>query len=92
MTHTPGIWWAEPHTKTETLVMAAVDGGQEVVARVQSTGYAGEMDANARLIAAAPDLLEALKRLTRDMETPRTRKATEAWDAARAAIAKAEGR
>jgi hypothetical protein len=43
------------------------------------------------LLACAPDLLEALKRLTRDMETPRTRRATEAWDAARAAIAKAEG-
>lgn len=48
-----------------------------------------EQEANARLIAAAPELLEALRALLQEMETPRSRKASDAWDAARAAIAKA---
>lgn len=52
-----------------------------------------EQEANARLIAAAPELLEALKRLTEGME------ASGGWDGddedfdtAMKAIAKAEGR
>ena len=44
-----------------------------------------ELDSNARLIAAAPDLLEALRGLMRDPEGSAAR------DAAWAAIAKAEG-
>jgi len=54
---------------------------------------------NAYLIADAPtllrqrdELLAALKDLLRDMETPRTAKASAAWDRARAVVAKAEGK
>lgn len=47
--------------------------------------YGGSI-ANARLIAAAPDLLEALKGVLRVAD-----RKTDEFDAARAAIAKAEG-
>jgi len=46
-----------------------------------------ELRANARLIAAAPELLEALKGVVRVAD-----RATDEFDAARAAISKAEGR
>lgn len=45
-------------------------------------------EADARLIAAAPDMLEALKNLVNSFEKHRPK---EYWDAARAAIARAEG-
>jgi len=54
---------------------------------------------NAYLIADAPtllrqrdELLAALKDLLRDMETPRSGKATVAWDRARTVVAKVEGK
>jgi hypothetical protein len=51
--------------------------------RKHQTHFAPEREADARLISAAPDLLEALKELTLEMGMT---------DKARAAIAKAEGR
>jgi len=45
-------------------------------------------EADARLIAAAPAMLEALKNLLNSFEKHRPK---EYWDAARAAIARAEG-
>lgn len=97
MSHTPGPWavgdkrgvWAGP------VVMA--NDGQRGVAFV-----CGESDANARLIAAAPDLLAACEalcdRLTGWMDETaaddddRERQDEAALDMADAAIAKAEGR
>ena len=55
---------------------------------------AAEFDANARLIAAAPDLLAALKAMV-DLDTgdrPELWRYSKQFDDARAAIAKAEGR
>lgn len=53
-----------------------------------------ESDANARLIAAAPDLLASLKEVAYELSTIRNRRLTigetAALDMARAAIAKAE--
>lgn len=50
----------------------------------------GDEIANARLIAAAPDLLEALRAVRRNCSTLGMDKAV--WDEVDAAIAKAEGR
>lgn len=83
--HTPGPWSAD-HDNVRT----PADGG--MVAKV-----AGDTDAqayaNARLIAAAPDLLAALRDLVSAEGLPEGY-ANRAMliDAARAALAKAEGR
>lgn len=61
--HTPGIWYLSgEHTK---YVEALLDNGfTQEVASVGPTladgGYGEQQQANARLIAAAPELLEAL--------------------------------
>jgi ketosteroid isomerase-like protein len=88
--HTPGPWTVadnnEVHCDAKTIAMVAdLNWGQYRDA--EDNGEA-EFEANARLIAAAPELLEALKALT-DADTDFTR----AWakEAARAAIAKATG-
>ena len=54
----------------------------------QMSDTVGEMDANARLIAAAPSLLAALETLTREWDLGRSPLASE-WSKARVAIAKA---
>ena len=84
--HTPGPWSA-----VEEGVYCSAG---PVVARVDGRGFEQyaprdhqERDANARLIAAAPDLLSALKSVVSLSDRKH-----EAWDAAKAAIKKAEGR
>ena len=110
--HTPGPWWLE--TDPEHFdSLTTVTGGQRMNAKphawpaypltvqVGGTATLNEMQANARLIAAAPDLLEALKQCRlalepyddvkpRDWKTDREKLAF-AHQAARAAIAKAGG-
>ena len=58
--HTPGPWWVEKdgsaEHRNEANVINGADGTMIVYGQVN--------DADARLIAAAPDLLEALKTLT----------------------------
>ena len=51
-----------------------------------------EMHANARLIAAAPDMLAALRQVVDETAGGMVPPSTDAIDAARVAIAKAEGR
>lgn len=85
MSHTPGPWavgdkrgvWAGP------VVMA--DSGRRGIAFV-----CGESDANARLIAAAPDLLDAVEELLiylADWDDPDN----DTCQRARAAVAKVKG-
>ena len=83
--HTPGPW-AYHNTPTPFIHVAA--GGLPICQIYTSTAHGqsmGEQFANARLIAAAPDLLEALQML---LEFPNTGPAT---SAAREAITKATG-
>jgi len=69
--HTPGPWFAdEPHSgdaDRAVYSLTAVNKSRHYVARVYGGGPLAprdpEMDANARLIAAAPDMLRALERL-----------------------------
>jgi hypothetical protein len=83
-THTPGPWKKSKYGELKN------PEGQQVM--VWGCGIAhsmrtSETEANARLIAAAPDLLEALKEIVQRNEIQH-------WfnlDQARAAIAKAEG-
>jgi hypothetical protein len=56
--HTPGPWTAQAW---QHVTAHNADGFSVIVADVKYV--AGETDANARLIAAAPDLLEALSDL-----------------------------
>lgn len=55
--HTPGPWLHTPGANDAGFIRAAVGGG---IASVHFREDLGEMDANRRLIAAAPELLEAL--------------------------------
>jgi hypothetical protein len=68
------------------------DGEQAIHRRNRTDPYEG----NARLIAAAPDLLGALRFLLAFYDPGQTHLDTNAWKAAetsaRAAVAKAEGR
>ena len=88
--HTPGPWvvWDDG----VTIGIETDDGNPIAVAEVIDNGDLcdlGQLAADQRLIAAAPDMLVALKNLVNSFEKHRPK---EYWDAARAAIAKAEGR
>lgn len=65
--HTPGPWVVGPTDDTVVTHLGA-DGTRYEIAQIDGDYNQPEtwpeMEANARLIAAAPDLLEALKRIT----------------------------
>lgn len=91
--HTPGPWIVSglPAMYDEA-VNAVGSDGPLCVARLPRTGqigsrYKDEVDANARLIASAPDLLAALRVMVGDDPTPNIGGIA----MARAAIARAEG-
>ncbi len=94
--HTPGPWSAIEyacHART-TVVADSVEGfagARQIVAECSGCGrHADDSLADARLIAAAPDMLLALKLAESWIDPVRQ----EEWDAllaVRAAIAKAEG-
>lgn len=86
--HTPGPWMATG---------ARVDMGAGRVTAGLDWSFdvdPGEARANARLIAAAPDLLKALKDLVAVIDSVKGKdvRGYEAFDSAEAAIAKAEGK
>lgn len=96
--HTPGPWETLTFSNHELQTDIAM---VKIGCRVHKIGYSGEDWANARLIAAAPELLGALKQCRlalepyddvkpRDWKTDREKLAF-AHQAARAAIAKVEG-
>ncbi len=90
-THTPGPWTVRHLTGFPLMIATQpdADGFGEPIADTSRHMLPAEALANARLIAAAPDLLEALKwalehaEWSNDTET--------GTDPIRAAIAKAEG-
>ena len=90
---TPGPWYVTG--KLTRYVEALIDGGliQEVAAcgpTKADGGYGPQQEANARLIAAAPDLLEALKWMVLRTEEGGYSDG-KCLEEARAAIAKATG-
>ncbi len=90
--HTPGRWVvAHRGCEGKPTVVAHRAGRPSTIALIES-GKREEDVANARLIAAAPDLLIALKRLSVAMSEINPNDYTPELQDADAAIAKAEGR
>ncbi len=89
--HTPGPWRQNDHPQRGNQLYVRIGSGcaNAIVERKDTFGKVSDEDiANARLIAAAPDLLEACRQMLFDVFEdvhPETVKQ------ARAAIAKAEG-
>lgn len=67
-THTPGPW-AAIEIKGDPLRSFAIDAGVYLGSLAVWPVHSDEMQANARLIAAAPDLLTALEFIARDLNT-----------------------
>ena len=90
--HTPGPWTILPNTPHFVRAMHPTEGMQPVATVYH---FDGELDANARLIAAAPELLEALERISTSYDEtlrhPIAAPLLQSIYAARAAIAKARG-
>lgn len=101
--HTAGPWIYDIHehsfyifTKADMEMVADGDPDQGGIARMRGTGRgadADEQEANARLIAAAPDLLDFIKRFTTHLERMNciTREEQPFMNEAAALIQKAEG-
>ena len=83
MKHTPGPWVVDPAVRQGFTVYAPKEGF--IVGTQDEEGRYGaiESEANARLIAAAPELLDALERYVHHFGDP--------LKCARTAIAKATG-
>ena len=92
--HTPGPWHIEGRRGDAYWLSAGInahrDGPETYVGLFDPEPENAE--ANARLIAAAPDLLEALKACVVDLDDSGQPSAGAALEAAANAIAKAEGR
>ena len=98
--HTPGPWITDSKERTDTAryIMAAARPFPHTIARIDLTNRT-EDEANASLIAAAPDLLEALKKEQEWRDREAAGELDDGWDYEtmvgqyrRAAIAQAEGR
>ena len=89
--HTPGPWFVPTKSFGTLYVEARIGGGMlQEVAAVGPTEKSEQQEANARLISAAPDLLEALEKIEKAAFAT---VCNPEWIAnhARAAIAKATG-
>lgn len=86
--HTPGPWTAIVGTnaKGQQLPPRIIRQGKAGIIATLGIPDAGDRDANARLIASAPKMLEALASIAINTHDAQSR------DRARAAIAEAEGR
>lgn len=90
--HTPGPWREEfVSDKTWHKGVYDVNGNEVALVKVKSALTAQRRDADARLIAAAPDLLDALKTCLLIVEHLASESAPSTIAEARAAIAKATG-
>ena len=92
--HTPGPWRLELEEDGAFWLLSDPGVDMTSPATIAKRGTwshrAKESHANARLIAAAPDLLAALKAVC-SHGTREPQQISSDWDAARAAIARAEG-
>jgi len=87
--HTAEKWWIDD----DGFIASGRGDDYKTLAQIIDTGSNGENNANAALIAAAPELYEACRELLLASEMPYgSSEYPDAVDKARAAIAKAEGR
>ena len=84
--HTPGPWKTQTHISLDRLEIRDADGRRIAVCAMDYPMSVKTHDANASLIAAAPELLEALIGVVKVAD-----RATKEFDKARAAISKAIG-
>jgi len=88
--HTPGPWTAEMTKFSRFQIWATINGNKEAIAKTNRViGLTPEVG-NASLIAAAPQLLEALEELMMILKDTALPTAVEGY--VRAAIAKAKGK
>lgn len=96
MSHTPGPWTLRMGGISEEIVAISKRGKAWAIARTTASKCGRDQaTANALLIAAAPELLDALKRfanLDADTNSYLVANCTKYCEQARAAIAKAEGK
>lgn len=87
-THTPAPWHYEFPSDDKIWIMGPDNHGRPHAIVKTDEWQGGDLEGNARLIAAAPDMLEALKNIENDADQmPIT-----AWILIQNAIAKAEGK
>lgn len=97
MNHTPGPWQADSEGREGWAVNydSCAEWSHVAVVRPNSEGSRpvddDEAEANARMIAAAPELLAALKKLLNETDDGTQLCARHIVDDCKAAIAKAEG-
>ena len=91
--HTPGPWTVQHTTNAEGYPITVVDGADEATVCILDEQYDIPAEANARLIAAAPSMLEALEWLLENAEIDALNEPelVPAVEAARSAIAAARG-
>lgn len=86
--HTPGPW----HVGTKEAHHCVYDARGWQIADASPLGKSDDTKANARLIAAAPDLLSALEKTLSWLTSYPGEGALKAYEQAQAAIAKATGK
>lgn len=89
--HAPGPWGVSFPDSGACVVFSATDGARVVASLPEHTSFPDVRVANANLISAAPDLLEAARFALRTLEV-HVGEAHPSVPGLRAAIAKAEGR
>lgn len=94
MKHTTGPWIAIPRNIEGKILILSPDrpSKRKRVAQVDARNNWDEQQANANLIAAAPELLEALKLFSKQWEDFQHGDVGAAYEKAKQAIAKAEGK
>jgi putative sterol carrier protein len=90
--HTPGKWSVDGHIGKHNDVMICGGDVGGIVAFACDKTDGSDKEANARLIAAAPDLLAIAKSSLAHLEAWHTGEYEYEKDVIRAAIARAEGR
>jgi hypothetical protein len=86
--HTPGPWETHEFTDRTSITIRQVDTGHGAEDNICYVPEAWRNEANARLIAASPELLEAAKRVASNTYFS----VDDEFEQLDAAIAKAEGR